>query len=65
MIDLSYEELVNAKRQIQQKKESAVRSMSSDDWAQSKANLDKAASLGQLPPKIKSRRHYREESIGF
>lgn len=55
-----YESLVKEKRDLQKKKESEIRSMSDDDFAIAKSNIEKAFASGLMPAKIKSRRRYKE-----
>lgn len=65
MKNASYSELVEAKRRLQERKEQAIRDMSPEDWAEAKKNFDRAAIEGRLPPKIKSRRSFKDCGYGL
>lgn len=60
MKNASYADLIESKRSLQERKEQAIRSMSAEDWAVAKENFDRAAAEGRLPPKIKSRRTFKD-----
>lgn len=63
MKNLSYAEIVELKAGIQEKKESAMRSMSNEDWKIVDKKMRQIVVDGKAPPKMKSRRRY--EAPGF
>lgn len=63
MKNLSYSEIVKLKANIQESKESAMRSMSDEDWIIVDNKMRQVAVNGKAPPKMKSRRRY--EAPGF
>ncbi|WOF81985.1 hypothetical protein P5704_024635 (plasmid) [Pseudomonas sp. FeN3W] len=65
MKNASYADLIKAKRSLQERKEQAIRNMSAEDWVVAKENFDRAAAEGRLPPKIKSRRSFKDCGFGI
>ncbi len=65
MKSVGYREMVEAKRHLQDAKEQSIREMSPSDWELAKANFERAASEGKLPPKMKSHRNYKDSGLGF
>lgn len=63
MKNLSYAEIVLLKASIQEKKESAMRSMSNEDWSILDNKMRQVVADGKAPPKMKSRRRYEAPSL--
>lgn len=56
----TYDELVDAKRLIQERKELALRSMTPGDWAVAQASFDRQDADERLPPRITSIRRLKD-----